>query len=101
MVRHEPEPVDDPGDFGFYEPDAIMEWAPDYYLSGHHPGHLPRPGGKLAQTKAVRHDLRLYLTGIAWAQWEKLREDEAAKKADDLLSDTDRAFKETDQRGGR
>lgn len=87
MVRHEPEPVDDLGDFGFYDAESLLIWAPDYYLSGHHPGHLPRPGGKLAQTKAVQHDLALYLRGIAWAQWEQQREAADEAQVQRLLGD--------------
>lgn len=85
MVRHEPEPVDELGDFGFYDADSLMVWAPDYYLSGHHPGHLPKAGGKLAQTKAVQHDLALYLKGIAWAQWEKKQDEENQARAQEMM----------------
>ena len=62
--------VDDPGDFGFYEPDRIKLYGPAYYKSGFHPGHLPQPGGMLAQTKAVQHDLQVFMHGVAWAQYE-------------------------------
>ncbi len=58
------------GDFGFYEPDRIKLYGPAYYKSGFHPGHLPQPGGMLAQTKAVQHDLQVFMRGVAWAQFE-------------------------------
>lgn len=58
------------GDFGFYDPDGILEWGIEYYLSNHDPGHLPRTGGIMGQTTAVRHDLRILTTLLRWAAGE-------------------------------
>lgn len=58
QLATESERIDLPngGDFGFNDPDGVLIWGPEYYLSNHHPGHLPRPGGMMAQTKAVQDD---------------------------------------------
>ena len=68
------------GDFGFFDPDGVLEWGVEYYLSNHHPGHLPRPGGIMGQTAAVKHDLRLLMTLFRWAAGEA-----EAEEADDKL----------------
>jgi hypothetical protein len=64
-------------DFGFYEPERIKLYGPAYYRSGYHPGHLPLPGGILAQTKAVQHDLQVFMQGVAWAQYEASEREKA------------------------
>lgn len=73
IASNEPSEIDDPGDFGFYDVEMIRELGPEYYASGRNPGHLPYPGGILMQTSALRHDLMLYLWGIAWRRWEQYR----------------------------
>lgn len=75
LVSNKVEEVDGPGDFGFYEPERIKLYGPAYFKSGLHPGHLPQPGGVLGQTKAVQHDLRVFMQGLAWAQWEATERD--------------------------
>ena len=60
----------DDGDFGFYDPDGVLEWGIEYYMSNHNPGHLPRPGGIMGQTAAVRHDLHILTTLFRWAAGE-------------------------------
>lgn len=87
MVSEEPENVD-LGDFGFYDPDGIGDWADAYILSKFNPGHLPRPGGIRNQTAADKHDLEVYLRGYAWAQFEK---DDAKRTARQL---EDEGFKD-------
>jgi hypothetical protein len=72
-ARSEPQPVDDPGDFGFYNEAGIREWGIEYLDSNRHPGHLPKPGGMLAQTSMTRHDLRLVNHLLAWGQWDVWR----------------------------
>lgn len=58
------------GDFGFYDPDGILEWGVEYLLSNRDPGHLPRPGGIMGQTKAVRDDLQTLSLIYRWAAGE-------------------------------
>ena len=60
----------DDGDFGFYDPDGVLEWGIEYYMSNRDPGHLPRPGGIMGQTAAVRHDLHTLTTLFRWAAGE-------------------------------
>lgn len=60
----------DDGDFGFYDPDGVLEWGIEYHMSNRDPGHLPRPGGIMGQTKAVRHDLQTLTTLFRWAAGE-------------------------------
>lgn len=69
-------------DFGFYDPDGIGDWADAYLNSNLNPGHLPRPGGLRNQTLADKHDLAIYLRGVAWAKSEK----ESDRLADELLN---------------
>lgn len=87
VASNKPEHVE-LGDFGFYDPDGIGDWADAYIRSQFNPGHLPRPGGIRAQTAADKHDLTVYLRGYAWAQF---KEDEDAR-VDDLSRDD--AFKD-------
>lgn len=70
------------GDFGFNDPEGILIWGPEYHLSNHHPGHLPRPGGMMSQTKAVQDDWYTLATVFAWAAGEA-----DAEKADQDLID--------------
>lgn len=78
------------GDFGFYDPEGILEWGIEYYLSNRNPGHLPRPGGMMGQTAAVRHDLQLLLTLFHWAQGEADADEDAAKQLEKFMgSQTD------------
>lgn len=66
-------------DFFFYDPEGVSEWAADYYRSNYHTGHLPRPGvGMRKQHWTVRHDWRVWLNGMAWAQGQM-----AARKKDE------------------
>lgn len=73
----------DLGDFGFYDPSGIGDWADAYIRSSFNPGHLPRPGGLRAQTAADKHDLRVYMNGYAWAQFET----DEKQRVDDLSND--------------
>lgn len=59
------------GDFGFYDPAGIGDWADAYIRSDFNPGHLPRPGGLRGQTARDRADLATYMRGYAWAQFEQ------------------------------
>lgn len=84
----EPERIDLPngGDFGFYDPEGVLEWGLEYYLSNRNPGHLPRPGGLMGQTAAVRHDLRLLMTLIGWARGEASAEEYAQNLVDKMMA---------------
>lgn len=72
------------GDFGFYDPDGIGDWADAYIASGYDPGHLPRPGGLRNQTVADRHDLALYMRGVEWA---KAMKDNPEQEIAELLAE--------------
>ena len=78
MVNPSSEPVV-LGDFGFYDPDGIGDWAEAYINSGFNPGHLPRAGGIRNQTVADRHDLAVYMNGWAWAKAERDDANDEAK----------------------
>jgi hypothetical protein len=80
-ARGECLPVNDPGDFGWYDEAGVKRWGIHYYLSRYNPGHLPRPGGVMALTKAEWHDLSLLLHGLAWAQFEESRRREMNQNA--------------------
>lgn len=85
MVRPSQERFDLP-DFTFYDPRGVRDWAAAYYNSNFNPGHLPNPvGGLLAQTPMVRHDLRKFLLGIAWAQAELAEERRIEQLEKDLF----------------
>jgi hypothetical protein len=60
----------------------VLEWGIEYLLSNRDPGHLPRPGGIMGQTKAVRHDLQTLTLLFRWAAGEA-----DAEKADQDLID--------------
>lgn len=61
--------------FFFYDPAGVREWAADYYRSNYNPFHLPRPGvGMRKQHWTVRHDWRVWLNGLAWAQGQIAKE---------------------------
>lgn len=56
------------GDFGFYHPHQIKEVGYRYYKSNY--VALPQAGAWEDQSKAWRHDLSMYVTGIAWTEAE-------------------------------
>jgi hypothetical protein len=72
-LKAEPVPMDDPGDFGFYDEETFKRWFFEYQASHCHPGHLPRPGGILAQTRAVQHDLRVARQLLGFYRWDEVR----------------------------
>lgn len=71
QATDEPQPLEDPGDFGFNDPEGIKRWGIHYFLSGYDPGHLPRPGGVMALTNAEYEDLSLLMYGASWQRYEK------------------------------
>lgn len=73
------------GDFGFNDPDGVLIWGPEYYLSNHHPGHLPRPGGMMAQTKAVQDDWYMLSTIFAHEAGEIDADQAAQAKIDEIM----------------
>lgn len=73
-AKSEPLPVEEPGDFGFYDETGAKEWGIEYLDSNRNPAHLPRPGGVMQQTLGARHDLRVINHLLAWAQWVAWRE---------------------------
>lgn len=73
------------GDFGFNDPEGVLIWGPEYYLSNHHPGHLPRPGGMMGQTVAVQDDWYTLATIFAWAAGEMDADKAAQDEIDEVM----------------
>lgn len=69
-------------DFGFYDPEGILEWGFEYLRSNFNPGHLPKSGGLRNQTIAVKHDIRMLENVKAWAEREYASDEEAAALVD-------------------